>query len=188
MIEPKSDPFVGGWNGVATERVKSTLAFLEKHKDALNSPALDIGGKSPLGDQIADTYRLQLQNTTHDLDTDDLEGEWQTILCFEVLEHLGSPLRLLQQIKQHLGPNGTAFLSTPLVVSRFRPTHWLLGKHHVFEMDRRQIEFLLQKAGLVVEDEIHCRYLPLWKSFLGVRPIIKLFTDRCILLRLKAKR
>jgi SAM-dependent methyltransferase len=185
MIDTKSDPLKSGWNEVATARIRATMDLLRRHRDTLPARVLDIGGDSPLGQAITQEFGTERVHTHHDLDVDELEGSWPCIFCFEVIEHLGSPLRLMQQIHDHLEEGGTAFISTPLVYNRLRPTHWLRGKHHIFEMDRFQLEFILEKAGFVVEEEVLCRYLDTWKYFTGLRPLIKFFTDRCVIWKLK---
>lgn len=185
MIDPKSNPLAIGWNEVATERIRRTLEFLDAQRGHLSDEVLDIGGESPLGQAIVERFRIRTVNTNQDLDVEWLTGRYRTVFSFEVIEHLGSPLRHLQNIFELLEDQGSLFLSTPLVVNRLRPTHLLRGKHHIFEMDRFQLDFLIQKAGFRIASEASCRYLPTWKYFIGLRPFIKYFTDRCILLRLE---
>jgi len=60
----------------------------------------------------ADFYSGQLQ------DASALRGQkFDTITCFDVLEHVEDPLRFLGEIKDKLAPNGTLYLSTPNVGS-----------------------------------------------------------------------
>ena len=40
-------------------------------------------------------------------------GQWDRILCCEVLEHVPDMPTFLDNIKRHLSPDGTAFISTP---------------------------------------------------------------------------
>ena len=186
-INPFSDPNITGWNAVATARIAATLEFLEHDMPAIRGRILDIGGDSPMSRAIQERYPVELVHTPADLDLDlgSLDGEWDQIFSFEVIEHLGSPLRHLLEMKAHLKPGGSIWLSTPLVVSKLRPTHAFRSKHHVFEMDWVQLSFLIEKAGLRVVRQHRCRYLPKWKYLIGLRPMVRFFTDRCILLRLQ---
>jgi SAM-dependent methyltransferase len=184
VIDPKSDPLAKGWNQVATARIRATVDFLNCERERISGPILDIGGESPLGRALQAHYGCELINTNIDLDTDPLPGLWTNVFSFEVIEHLGNPLRHLMEIQRVLQPGGVLYLSTPLVVNRLRPTHWLRGQHHLFEMDWNQLAFLIERAGFEVERQATCRYLETWKHFTGVRPIIKFFTDRCVLLKL----
>jgi SAM-dependent methyltransferase len=187
-INPFSDPNITGWNAVATARIAATLEFLEANRPQIIGRVLDIGGDSPMSRAIASRFPVELVHTPPDLDLDlhSLDGEWDQIFSFEVIEHLGSPLRHLLEMKAHLKPGGSIWLSTPLVVNRLRPTHAFRSKHHVFEMDWVQLDFLIEKANLRVTRYKICRYLPVWKYFTGIRPVIRFFTDRCILLQLSA--
>lgn len=187
IIDTYSNPFVEGWNKVATERHKNTVNFLIADKDKILGNVLDVGGDSPFGQLLERTFGIKLFHTDFDLDSNDLAGMWDNIFSFEVIEHLGNPLNHLVEMKRHLNPGGIIWLSTPLVVSKLRPTHLFTDPFHVFEMDWRQISFLINKADLQVERKHICRYLANWKYFTGPRPLIRFFTDRCVLLKLSTK-
>ena len=190
LINTYSDPNEQGWNRVSSVRIAATLSFLEKHGRDIRGRVLDIGWDSPMSRAIEDKFPVDLVHTSMecDLDFDDLAGRWDHVFSFEVVEHLGNPLRHLVQLREHVNPGGTIWLSTPLVTSVLRPTHWIRNKHHMFEMDRRQLLTLVSKAGLEIVHQETCGYLPLWKSLLGVRTIIRTLTTSCILLQMRPKR
>jgi len=181
-IDSYSDPFGETTN---IRRLERTIRFL--HEEGASAPALDLGGESPLLERIRRELNLEVDSTDFDLDSCHLTGPFKTIFLFEVIEHLGSPLRILQEIHQALADDGILYLSMPLVVSRFRPTGWLRDEHHIFEMDRRQFDFLIEKAGFEVEREEIARMQALRRYFTGFRIFIRLFTDRNILVKLRKR-
>lgn len=187
LINPFSNPHVTGWNKVASARHRATLSFLEADRSQLTGNVLDVGGDSPFGKMLEAQFGITLEHTDFDLDLNQLTGEWDNIFSFEVIEHLGSPLRHLQEMREHLTKSGAIWLSTPLVVNRLRPTHLFRDPHHVFEMDWSQLNFIINKSGLTIARKSLSRYLDTWKYFTGPRPIIRFFTDRCVLLKLTKK-
>jgi hypothetical protein len=178
-INSFSDPFSETTN---SRRLERTLQFL--HDEGVAVPARDFGGESPLLEQIRQKLNIDVGSTDFDLDNCTLTGPLKTAFLFEVIEHLGSPLRILQEIHNALDDDGILYLSMPLVVSRFRPTGWLRDKHHIFEMDRKQFDFLIKKAGFEVERESVARMQSVWRYFTGFRIFIRLFTDRNLLVKL----
>jgi SAM-dependent methyltransferase len=189
LINTYSDPNEQGWNRVSTVRIAATLDFLKTHGRSIHGKVLDIGWDSPMSRAISDMFPVELVHTSKDcdLDFDDLVGQWDHIFSFEVIEHLGNPLRHLAQLRDHLNPGGAIWLSTPLATSVLRPTQLVRNKHHLFEMDRRQLLTLIHKAGLEVVQQRTCGYLPWWKSLLGVRTIIRTLTTSCILLQMRPR-
>jgi len=155
---------------------------LEQLGRGLSEPVLDIG-QSGFSTEIRNLLGIELANTRHDLDIGTIEGQWGSILCFEVLEHLGNPLHLLLEMRNALKPDGFIWLSTPLI-ARWRPDGFRAG-NHVFEFSRPQLEFLLHRGGLLIEEEHVFRYKPVTQYLRGIRPLVRLFSDRCILLKLR---
>jgi len=131
-------------------------------------PHLDIGEENPLGQLLgADDYTGLL-----DLNWPwDLGKKYNTITCFEVIEHIQNPLLMLIIIKQHLSENGKLYLTTPV--------SWLLGKgeYHFIEYNRNDLLELVKMAGMqVIEFERIRGYTWCWR-YLGIRPIIRLIRD-----------
>jgi SAM-dependent methyltransferase len=156
-----------------------TLKHLSR---GLPAPVLDIG-QSGFSEEMRELLGVEIRNTRHDLDVGTIEGQWGSILCFEVLEHLGNPLHLLLQMRGALAPGGFIWLSTPLI-ARWRPDSFRAG-NHVFEFSRPQLEFLLHRGGLRIAEEYTFRYKPVAAYLRGLRPLVRLFSDRCILLKLE---
>jgi SAM-dependent methyltransferase len=158
----------------------ATLAMMKSTE--LSGPVLDIG-ESPFSRLLEQELEMPVTGTTHELDRGRIEGEWGTICCFEVLEHVGNPLRLLDQMKAALKAGGSIWLSTPLV-ARWRPDSFR-GNNHVFEFTRPQLDFLLQKAKLQVKQRREIRYKYWWQYLTGPRPFVRYFSDRCVILQLQ---
>lgn len=83
-------------------------------------------------------------------------GSFDTIVCFEVLEHLREPERLLEALDGALRPGGRLIVSTPLGKGRgvpsAQPGHCFQLRRHEFErMLRARFEFRLfgQKGELI---------------------------------------
>jgi SAM-dependent methyltransferase len=76
------------------------------------------------------------------------EGEFDLVVSFETVEHLGRPESLLHSIARALAPTGTALVSTPLAAKDgSRPTN----PYHLHEWTEPGFTELLAKAGLVVQ-------------------------------------
>jgi hypothetical protein len=165
-------------------RAEWILDILRDDLDSSLKQALDIGDRSPLGDQIAKQFDLELVNTTHDLDVEKIIGRYPCVFCLDVIEHLGSPLRLLQHIHAALHDGGVLYLSTPMVKNAFCPNGFLRGQHHVFEMDRRQLEFIIAKAGFRIEWAKTNSQSEFWRHLTGIRPLLRLLTMQTVLLKL----
>jgi 2-polyprenyl-3-methyl-5-hydroxy-6-metoxy-1,4-benzoquinol methylase len=163
------------------KRQEATLRMLQSASPVL--PAIDMG-ESSFTQRLADALKIEIAHTNFDLDYGQIEGKWGTILSFEVVEHLGNPLHHLKNMKEALLPGGSIFLSTPLV-ARWRPDSFRAG-NHVFEFSRPQLEFLLHKAGLQTIQREEFLYRKTWQYFRGPRPLLRLFSDRCVLLQLQA--
>lgn len=131
-------------------------------------PHLDIGEENPLGQLLgADDYTESL----------DLNWPWpwgkkyNTITCFEVLEHIQNPLLLLVIIREHLSKNGKLYLTTPVL--------WFIGKgkYHFTEYSRDDLLELVEMSGMKVTGFERIRgYTWCWRYF-GIRPIIRLIRD-----------
>lgn len=176
MIDPMNNP--DHWQN--PKRQAATLELLKAASP--RGPVLDIG-ESPFSRVIEQEIGHTISSTKHDLDRGVIEGKWGTMLCFEVLEHLGNPLYLLDQMRAALEEDGRIWLSTPLI-ARWRPDSFR-ASNHVFEFSWPQLEFLLHKAELEVVSRTVILYRPWWQYFRGPRPILRLFSDRCVILQLR---
>lgn len=56
-------------------------------------------------------------------DEDRLQGKHDTIICFDVLEHVVDPEKHIKRIRNHLEHNGQLFIKAPFEQSRTQPMH-----------------------------------------------------------------
>ena len=141
---------------------------------------LDIGVRNPLGALLGKHYNIELDNTEIDLDIGELSGKYDTIFCFEVIEHLFNPLHCLLGVHRILKSDGRLFLSTP----KGKP-HFLWWKDHFHELHIAELINLFGRARFEVI-RIKCiRYRPLCWYFTGFRPFLRLFFERRFLIELK---
>lgn len=69
-------------------------------------------------------------------------GMFDGVICFEVLEHLDEPERLLQRLDDVLAPGGRLLISTPLGRGRAVPTQ---QPFHRFQLTRDEFMALLAR-------------------------------------------
>lgn len=140
---------------------------------------LDIGERNPQTESLEKQLDIQIESTDIDLDIGTLSGSYDTVFCFEVIEHLFNPLHLLQQIHHVMKKDGILFLSTP----KGKP-HFLVAAHHFHEMYERDLRALIKRAGFdIVRLEYH-RVRPL-SHCIGFRPLLRFFLERKTMLELK---
>lgn len=85
----------------------------------------------------------EIQHTQPEL----LQEPWTQVVCLEVIEHMpkGRGEMLIENIKQAITPNGTAYLSTPCFDGTRK------AQHHKYEWRRDELEDVLIKADLKIE-------------------------------------
>lgn len=150
------------------KRVQETMAFLPDVPPRY--PICDLGEPNPLKEMIAEKWHL-IESIDIDLDYQRLQGQWGTILCFEVLEHLFNPLFALENMKQALVPDGRIFLSTP-----YQWPQILKAKHHFHEVPTDRLEWLFDRAGLRIENRGKATIAGRWYEHVtGFRPILRYF-------------
>jgi SAM-dependent methyltransferase len=153
--------------------INTIIKFIEK-KDL--GKTLDIGERNPLTEILENYYAIKIENTNVDLDVEKLSGKYDTIFCFEVIEHLYNPLHLLLEIHKILNDKGQLYLSTP----KGKP-HFLWFKHHFHEIYEPELRSLFIRAGFTISRLKYFRVIPIWKGFAGFRPFIRmLFQRKCM--------
>ena len=111
--------------------------FIGDKKDFGN--ALDIGDENRVSEKLASHYNLHISQTDIDLDIEKLTGIFDTVFCFEVIEHLFNPLHLLLEIHKVLSSEGRLYLSTP----KRRP-HIMWYKYHFHEFSKQELNNLIE--------------------------------------------
>lgn len=156
-------------------RYNFTLSFIRE----LHGDILDCGERNPINDLIEKKFIVKIKNTVGDLDVATIDGKYDYVLAFEIIEHLMNPLWLLLQIKNALKPGGTLYLSTPINKPKF------LWRHdHFHEFDEYRLRALVERAGFEIVRNERRRFY----SITGVRPIIRaLLKTGTMFLELKPK-
>lgn len=142
------------------KRYAYTLSFI---KD-LGGVVLDCGESNKLKHLMEKKFNIKINSTKGDLDFVTIDGKYDFILAFEMVEHLMNPLWLLCQINSALKPNGILYLSTPINKPKllWRPDHF-------HEFDEYRLKQLFQKANFEVIRYERKRF----GNLLGIRPIIR---------------
>ena len=87
------------------------------------------------------------------------DGEFELVLCFETLEHVESPVALLDELARICSPSGRVFVSVPWVASsRIYPRAVGLprGHAHCFELERHDLGAVISHSPLDVAWEDVC--------------------------------
>jgi SAM-dependent methyltransferase len=139
--------------------------------EALRAPGRRLSGVEISDDAAASLVERGIEGSAVDLDTDRLpfgDGEFDVALCYDVIEHLFSPGRLVAEIRRVVRPGGALLLCVPNTLNLFNRLVFLSGRfvdimdtsHHGEELFSNHIrlfskslfEQFLAASGLVVEE------------------------------------
>jgi hypothetical protein len=156
------------------KRYNITLDFLKKHID-INERILDLGVSNPFT-EIMKANGYEVENTMgEDLDDDytavsSFKGE--VVTAFEIFEHLVAPYNVLKNISCD-----KLLVSVPLRLwfsNAYRNKQDIRDQHY-HEFEPWQLDYVLEKAGWEIKN--HMKFTNPVKK-LGLRPILRKFTDR----------
>lgn len=101
-----------------------------------------------------------------DLKNEDLAADrYDLITCFDVLEHLRDPLKVLQQIRRALKPNGVAVIHAPFGEDAARPMHIYRQKKKAFKR--------IRSVGFSFAIDLMRTHNPAGKSRFGLKVLRK---------------
>ena len=156
------------------KRYRLTLEFLQKHVSP-EASILDLGVPNPFS-EIMTQHGYRVTNTGGedlDLELDAVRrADAEVVTAFEILEHLVSPLGVLQAI-----PGEKLLASVPLRLW-FAPAYRSQSDprdRHYHEFEAWQFDWLLEKAGWRITDRT--QWTNPVKKF-GIRPLLRRFTPR----------
>lgn len=155
-----------------TNRAKHYIKFI----DEASGPILDVGNWNYVSEMLERAFRIGLDSTL-DSDFNDIvtapQKRYNTIFCFEVIEHVMNPLQFMGQLRDLLYPNGVLYVSTPrLFLGIYH------SPHHFTEYKPKKLEILFKYAGLVIEKSgLHCQF-PVWWGLTGIRPAFRVLFHR----------
>ena len=110
--------------------------------------------------------------------------KYDTIFCFEVIEHVMNPLNLLLQLRSLLSESGRVYLSTPAMGL----ITWYQYAEHFAEYKLKNLRAMIHHAGFVIEaEDVFCPY-PWWFVAWGVRPLLRVLFHRNVVFRLRRLR
>jgi SAM-dependent methyltransferase len=110
---------------------------------------LDIGERNPLTVRLEGRNGVRIENTNVELDYAVLiaTGDYDIIICSHVIEHLMNPLFFLKGLTWLMKDDSILYIVAPI-----KP-YWITpAKCHFHEMDFRNFNKLIEKAGLRVVD------------------------------------
>jgi len=162
-------------NTYPKQRFDRTLKFISKHLDG-QKKILDLGVANPMS-ELMEKQGHQVVNTGgQDLDLDyafikEYKGI-EVVTGFEILEHLLSPLPLLQSL-----PSDKMMLTIPLKLwfapaYRSKTDKW---DRHYHEFEDWQFDWLIDKAGWEIKDS---EKWIIKNKKIGIRPFLRNRTPR----------
>jgi hypothetical protein len=161
-------------NTFPNKRFKITLEFLQKHVKT-SQKILDLGVTNPFT-EIMKKNNYQVVNTHgEDLDNDQsnlINNDYEVFTAFEIFEHLLNPYTVLKAVKAD-----KILISVPLKLwfsNAYRSKTDLLDRHY-HEFEDWQLDWLLEKTGFKILDSVKFNN-PTKK--IGIRPLLRLFTNR----------
>jgi len=111
-----------------------------------------------------------------------LKGSYDTIFCFEILEHLQNPLWFMAQLKSILKHRGIIYLSMPCRPKLF----W--SKYHFFEMHPKHFQkWILNPLDLKIikKKKIFFSFDGIGWHLIGIRPLLRLFYNYTIIYKIQ---
>jgi hypothetical protein len=157
-----------------TKRFQLTFEFLQKHVNPDES-ILDLGVTNPFSELLVERGFTVTNTGGEDLDDDtsavkSFDGD--VVTAFEIFEHLVNPYGVLKAISCD-----KILVSVPLKLwfaSAYRNPQDIRDQHY-HEFEGWQLDYVLKKAGWDIKDSIKFTNPT---SKLGLRPILRHFTDR----------
>ncbi len=146
------------------KRLRNTLEFM----CWIKPPVLVTGKRTEFEPHLEDYFGEKFRYTAFDLNDewDDMEAtSFNTILCFQVIEHLLNPLLFLQMCKRYLDEDGLLYISYPL--HNFK-AFWTSGHFH--EYDKSRFHYLVKESGFKIVDY---KERIMWRRIKGIRPIVR---------------
>ncbi len=151
------------------------LEFIHKYKFILSlyfDNVLDVGERNPLTERLEIEFDININSTSGDLDKELIcpKKQYDLVIFSHVIEHLFNPLFCLENIKKVMKRNGVLIIACPI-----KPNFLTWGHGHFHEMNNYGFKKLLNRAGfeIIVWEKFH--NLRSWKSFMGIRPILRQF-------------
>lgn len=118
-----------GYGGHIISHVANSVTFVDMNKKYTDMAA-SVRHFCPTDYQVVD------------FETDFPKGTWDTVVAFEVIEHLEKPDVFLANVAKHLNPNGRLVFSVP---------HMVANHEHKHVYDKDSIKKLIRKYFKIEE-------------------------------------
>ena len=148
-------------------RYRETIAFIDP-----KGRVADCGEPNALKCEVVKHFGMAINSIEWDFNYPHRgETKYDTILCFEILEHLFNPLTFLESMKSMLAEDGYIYLSTP-----YQRPAFLRGIRHFHEIPTDRLMWLFEAAGLEVVETGKATMAGNWYNHLkGVRSMLRYF-------------
>ncbi len=128
----------------------------------LQNPGFTLTGVDLSEIGVSEAQKRGVNAFVCDLETDEIPGKYDVIVCMEVLEHVQFPLEILKKLKNNLNPKGELIISLPNEFHLLRRLQILVGRQdfsqydfpHLRFFDRKEAYRLIRDAGYTLEKEI----------------------------------
>jgi len=145
------------------ERARDTLEFMKRQ---IRLPVLVMGEKKEFESYLEKYFSGKFSYTNHDLNWySPSDTKYNTILCFEIIEHLLNPLLFLSECKRLMRKKGLLYISYPTHTLKY---FW--HESHFHEYDKSRFVYLLKIAGLEV---VSYSEKTMRSKEIGIRPLLK---------------
>jgi len=154
---------VPGYNYAYERRWRNTLEFMNKQ---IRVPVLVTGEKTDFEPYLEKYFGVEFDYTNTDLNWSWPQCKnYNTILSFQVIEHILNPLSFLEEAGENLSEDGLLYISYPTHGTK---AFWSTG--HFNEYDRSRFLYLIDVAGFeVVKYDVK----NMWRRIKGVRSLIR---------------
>jgi 2-polyprenyl-3-methyl-5-hydroxy-6-metoxy-1,4-benzoquinol methylase len=143
--------------------------YMEKHSKK-NILSVDYVGKPDLKADLTKKFPFK-------------EGEFDTIIASEIIEHIDNPLDFLKECKRCVKKGGNILLTTPNAVSiaemqgLFKKGKELTYEEHMYNWNKKNMFYLSKRAGLKIK---HFEYISFYwrrnlffRAFVSMVPFLK---------------
>jgi len=150
---------------ILKKRYEKTIKYLDRQR--VIPPVLDIGDQNAFGITLSGRYGFKYYHTAGDLNYfwTAIEKNYDTVFCFEVIEHLINPGSFLVNLKRYIHKDTHVIISIP---RHFFKRFW--GKAHFHEMDEMRFRELVKDSGYkIIDRSMDWNF----SGVTGIRPLIR---------------
>tara|TARA_Y100001954_G_scaffold44375_1_gene46314 strand:+ start:1241 stop:1765 length:525 start_codon:yes stop_codon:yes gene_type:complete len=165
-------------------RYRNTLSFLKKHAPP-PCRVLDLGTKNEFSEIMIENGYTVINTNGEDLDCDFkniINQKVDLVTAFEIFEHMLAPYNILKALK-----TPKLIASVPLNLW-FADSYWNENDDwdkHYHEFEPKQFDFLMKKTNWKILNSK--KWSPPYQFNLGIRPIIRSFTNRYYIVHCEKK-